>query len=188
MKVVRLSALRTSRLYPPGNIPGTHFCQRLRRPQGHSAAARIKSMKNSSDTIGNRTRNRPTCSSVPQPTVPPPAPAYGIAEVNLHRFLNLGTIGRWVVSFAHRLLYWRGKGPQDALGGGKGRGLPSLSGWSLGLGRNKAPSIAGRPCCSQVIITNDPSGFDYCKNHTKPINTVQEKRRVLMRLLDTSAV
>jgi hypothetical protein len=26
MKVVRLSALRNSRLYPPGNIPGTHFC------------------------------------------------------------------------------------------------------------------------------------------------------------------
>jgi hypothetical protein len=26
MKVVRLSALRTGRLYPPGNIPGTHFC------------------------------------------------------------------------------------------------------------------------------------------------------------------
>jgi hypothetical protein len=26
MKVVRLSALGTSRLYPPGNIPGTHFC------------------------------------------------------------------------------------------------------------------------------------------------------------------
>jgi hypothetical protein len=25
-KVVRLSALRTGRLYPPGNIPGTHFC------------------------------------------------------------------------------------------------------------------------------------------------------------------
>jgi hypothetical protein len=25
MKVVRLSALRTSRLYPPGNIPGSHF-------------------------------------------------------------------------------------------------------------------------------------------------------------------
>ena len=22
----RLSALRTSRLYPPGNAPGTHFC------------------------------------------------------------------------------------------------------------------------------------------------------------------
>jgi hypothetical protein len=26
MKVVRLSALRTGRLYPPGNMPGTHFC------------------------------------------------------------------------------------------------------------------------------------------------------------------
>ena len=26
MKVVRLSALRTDRLYPPGRIPGTHFC------------------------------------------------------------------------------------------------------------------------------------------------------------------
>jgi len=26
MKVVRLSALRTGSLYPPGDIPGTHFC------------------------------------------------------------------------------------------------------------------------------------------------------------------
>jgi hypothetical protein len=26
MKAVRLSALRTGRLYPPGNIPGTYFC------------------------------------------------------------------------------------------------------------------------------------------------------------------
>ena len=26
MKVVRLSALRTGRLYSPGSIPGTHFC------------------------------------------------------------------------------------------------------------------------------------------------------------------
>ena len=26
MKVVRLSALRTCRLYRVGNIPGTHFC------------------------------------------------------------------------------------------------------------------------------------------------------------------
>jgi hypothetical protein len=26
MKVVRLSAVRTGRLYPPGKIPGTHFC------------------------------------------------------------------------------------------------------------------------------------------------------------------
>jgi len=37
MKVVRLSALRTGRLYLPENIPGTHFCYRPSRPQGRSA-------------------------------------------------------------------------------------------------------------------------------------------------------
>ena len=71
MKVVRLSALRTGLLYPPGNIPGTHFCQRLSRPQDHSAAGRIMSMKNTYDTIGNRSRNLPACSGVPQPTALP---------------------------------------------------------------------------------------------------------------------
>ena len=74
MKVVRLSAICTSRLYPPGNIIGTHFCYRLSQPQGHSAAGRIMSMKNSSDTIGNRTRDLPACSAVPQPTTPPRTP------------------------------------------------------------------------------------------------------------------
>ena len=38
MKVWRLSVVRTGRLNPPGKIPGTHFCYRLSRPQGHSAA------------------------------------------------------------------------------------------------------------------------------------------------------
>ena len=51
MKVVRLSDLRTGRLIHQ-EIPGTHFCSRLSRPQGHSAAGRIMSMKNSNDTIG----------------------------------------------------------------------------------------------------------------------------------------
>jgi hypothetical protein len=45
---------------PPGNTPGTHFCYRLSRPQGHSATGRIMSLKNSKDTIGNRTRDLPT--------------------------------------------------------------------------------------------------------------------------------
>ena len=76
MKVVMLSALRTGRLYPPGNIPGTHFCYRLSRPQGHSAARRITSMKNSNDTIGNRTRDLPTYSVVPQTTAPPRTPNF----------------------------------------------------------------------------------------------------------------
>jgi hypothetical protein len=57
-----------------GNIPGTHFCQRLGRPQGHSAARRIISMKNSNDTMRNRTRNLPVCRAVPQPTAPSRAP------------------------------------------------------------------------------------------------------------------
>ena len=74
MKVVRLSALHTGRLYPPGNIPGTHFCWRLSQPQGHSAAGRIMSIKNSNDTIGNRTCDLPTCSAVPQPNAPLRAP------------------------------------------------------------------------------------------------------------------
>jgi hypothetical protein len=46
MKVVRLWAPHTGRLYPPGNTPGTYFCQRLSRPQGHSETGRIMSMKN----------------------------------------------------------------------------------------------------------------------------------------------
>ena len=44
MKVVSLSTLRTGRLYTPGNLPGTNFCHRLSRPQGHSAAGKIISM------------------------------------------------------------------------------------------------------------------------------------------------
>jgi len=44
VKVVSLSALRTGRLYAPGNLPGTHFCYRLSLPQVHSATGRITSM------------------------------------------------------------------------------------------------------------------------------------------------
>jgi hypothetical protein len=59
---------------PPGNIPGIHFCKRLSRPQGHSAAARIMSIENSTYTIGNGTSDLPACIAVPQPTAPPRAP------------------------------------------------------------------------------------------------------------------
>ena len=70
MKVVRLSTLRTDRLYLPGDTSGTHLCYRLNRPHTHSAAGRITSMKNSNDTIGNRTRDLPTFSAVPRLTAP----------------------------------------------------------------------------------------------------------------------
>ena len=55
-------------LYTLGEIPGTCLCQRLSRPQGHSAAGRIKSMKNLKGPIQNQTRDLLACSAVPQPT------------------------------------------------------------------------------------------------------------------------
>jgi len=51
MKLERLSAFRTGRLYPPEHIPDTHFCSRLIVPQGQFAAGRIKSIKNLNDPI-----------------------------------------------------------------------------------------------------------------------------------------
>jgi len=58
--MARMSALRIGRFYTSGNIPGTHFSQRLSRPQSHSAAGRITSIKNASDT-----RDLPDDSAVP---------------------------------------------------------------------------------------------------------------------------
>ena len=65
-------------LYPPGIIPGTHLCYRLSQPQGQSVAGRFMSMKNSNDTIGNRTCDFPACSAVPQSTAPPCAASHHI--------------------------------------------------------------------------------------------------------------
>jgi hypothetical protein len=46
-------------------------------------------MKNSSDTIGNRTRNLPAYRAVNQPTAPPRAPQHGQVVV-LYRLQQLG--------------------------------------------------------------------------------------------------
>jgi hypothetical protein len=46
------------------------------RPQAHSEAARIRSIENSNNLIGNRSRNLPACSIVPQPTTLPRAPSF----------------------------------------------------------------------------------------------------------------
>jgi hypothetical protein len=70
MKVVRLSALRNGRLYFLGDIPDTRFRYRLSVLQGQCATGR---MNNAYDTIGNRTRELPAWSAVPQPTAPPRA-------------------------------------------------------------------------------------------------------------------
>jgi hypothetical protein len=60
-------------LYPPSHrkIPGTHFCYSLSRPQGHSAAGRIRSTENSNDLIRNRTVHVFAFNTVPQPTTLP---------------------------------------------------------------------------------------------------------------------
>jgi len=57
MKVVSLSALRTGSPYTPENVPGTHLCYRVSRPQGYSAEESIMSIRNFNDTIRNRTRD-----------------------------------------------------------------------------------------------------------------------------------
>jgi len=67
----KLSALHTGPSYIPGNIPGNHSSYGLSRPQSHSAAGRLKSMKNPSGAIGNRTCGIPACSGVPHTTVLP---------------------------------------------------------------------------------------------------------------------
>jgi hypothetical protein len=65
---VRLSALRGGRPpFIPKKIPGTNFCLRLNRSQGHSAAGRIRSIEESNDLTGNRIRDFLGCSIVPQP-------------------------------------------------------------------------------------------------------------------------
>ena len=46
------------------------FLLEASRPQGHSVAGRIMSMKNS-DTIRNRTCDLPACTAVTQPAAPP---------------------------------------------------------------------------------------------------------------------
>jgi hypothetical protein len=66
---VRLSVLCTAHLLPPRKIPGTHFCQGLSQPHGHSAAGRIRSIDKSNGLIRNRTHDLPACSIMPKKSV-----------------------------------------------------------------------------------------------------------------------
>jgi hypothetical protein len=72
--MVRLSAQRTGQLYHQKIFLILNSVKRLSQPQGHIAAGSIMSLKNSNDTVGNRTRDLPTCGAVPQPTAPPRTP------------------------------------------------------------------------------------------------------------------
>jgi hypothetical protein len=71
---VRLSAFTRRQPFTPQEYSWYSFLLEAEWPQGHSAAGSIRSIEKSNDLIGNRTRDLPACSVVPQPTTLPPAP------------------------------------------------------------------------------------------------------------------
>jgi hypothetical protein len=77
-------------------IAGTHFCSRLSRPQGRSAAGRIRSFEESSD-IGNRTRDLPACSIVPA--------SWYYIKVNL-RYQACGQDNRHISGSCYDVVEW----------------------------------------------------------------------------------
>ena len=71
-QISRQSAHERGKVVSPTHRPP--LSPRLSQPHSHIATGRIMSMKNFSDTIGNRTRDLTACSVVLKPTAPPCAP------------------------------------------------------------------------------------------------------------------
>ena len=74
--------------------------QRLSHLQDHSAAGRIKSMKNSSDTIRNRPRDLPAFSAMSQPNAPLRTP---------HPASTLWKLGRSYRLLERITVLWKGQ-------------------------------------------------------------------------------
>jgi hypothetical protein len=62
------------------------------------------SVKNSSDTIGNRTRDVPVCSAVPQPTAPPRAPFCHSVVMKIYK-PKIKIIGEVLQKVVKKMLY-----------------------------------------------------------------------------------
>jgi hypothetical protein len=61
-------------------------------------------MKNSSNTIGNRTRDFQACSTVPQPTTRPRVPEYSSIGVNIRRLTDQEIYHLlWCLEFHYRV-------------------------------------------------------------------------------------
>jgi hypothetical protein len=72
------------------------------------------SVKNSSDTIGNRTRDVPVCSAVPQPTAPPRHPVCIVLQLNAAKGLPFSEIMDFVCRHMTEYFGW-GTGPSQYL-------------------------------------------------------------------------
>jgi hypothetical protein len=88
---------------PPRKYSGTHLWQRLTRLQGHSAAGKYMSMKNSSDIIGNRTRELPAFSAVTQSNGVFASPKY---YQSLHQILTSVPIQGHFVTYRNVINSW----------------------------------------------------------------------------------
>jgi len=106
MKVVRLSALCTGRLYPQKIFLVLISVRGWVDPRGISLAGRIMSMKNSNDTIGNRTRDLPACSVVLQKKCATACPGKFLIFYWNQKLINLCiTAQNWSLSWSWIIQY-----------------------------------------------------------------------------------
>jgi hypothetical protein len=106
----------TDRLYPQEIFLVLSSLRGRVNPGGHSAAGRIISIKTSNDTIGNRTRDLPTCSAVPQPPAPPTAcPQIGnIRVINSRAIRQTGHVARMADrTGSYRVMICKREGKND---------------------------------------------------------------------------
>ena len=108
IKVVSLSALWTGLLYPRKYSWYSVLLEAESTP-GPWCDRKDYINETANDTIGNRTRDLPTCSSVPQPTAPPLQLVRNVNKIYLrHRIKyktdkNIYQTRRWYVSYSHVL-------------------------------------------------------------------------------------